>query len=104
MTYYLTVSTGHSALGQPSALGHPSGFSQPSALGQQGLSFWQHFSTHSVFAQHLVAHFLPSSLQQQATVQSAIAAINNIFFITLKFNMVYTSDLIKSSKSEAKLH
>jgi hypothetical protein len=65
-------------------LGQPSFFSQPSALGQPALSFWQHLSTHSVCAQHLASHFLPSSLQQHATAHSAIAAINNIFFIQFK--------------------
>jgi hypothetical protein len=61
---------------------------------QQESGFWQQesalqhsfFSTHSVFGQQAsLAHSpLSAFLQQQLTAQIAMAAINKIFFITLK--------------------
>jgi hypothetical protein len=56
------------------------------AFSQQESAFSQHFFTHSVFGQHSLPHSpLSAFLQQHATVQSATAAINKIFFMTLKF-------------------
>ena len=90
---------GHSAFTQQeSALGHSAFLQQLSAFwhgvshaafAQQLSALGQHFSTVSVFGQHLVAHSLPSFLQQQATAHKATAAINKIFFIRLILNGLY---------------
>ena len=75
---------GHSALAaqQLSAFSH--GVAQAALAAQ--LSALQHFfSTHSVFGQHSLAHSpLSAFLQQQLIAQNATAAINKIFFMTLK--------------------
>jgi hypothetical protein len=82
---YSAAGAGHSALTQQeSALGH-SALQHESGFWQQESAFWQHFSTHSVFGQHSLAHSPWSAfLQQQATRATATTAVNKIFFIRLK--------------------
>ena len=85
---YSAAGAGHSALGHSAFLQQLSAFwhgVSHAAFAQQLSALGQHFSTVSVFGQHLVAHSLPSFLQQQATAHKATAAINKIFFITLNF-------------------
>ena len=76
------------------------------AFSAQQLSALQHFfSTHSVLGQHSLAHSpLSAFLQQQLTAQKATAAINKIFFITLKkLKFIFKCNLALSSKVAAKV-